>query len=419
MAPEEWFDEEIETEEEWLRRLRRKKRIEELRRRRRRAQMLYRCVMCVAAVLVFSAGFGAVTLIRSATADGRETKEETDPYRIVDAAEPETEEGDGLPGDSSGAGEGSGLPGVSSDAADGGRLPGNSPEETQTPEEGEDTPSPVFSARITDSTAGFGEQIVSEYGILMDVESGIILAHRSGLAKMNPASMTKVLTVLTAAELLGVEDENAGVLEDVFEITIQITDYCYVNDCSVVGFDVGETVTIRDLFYGTVLPSGADAALGLAFYTAGSQEAFVEKMNEKLEELGLAATTHFTNCVGLYGEDHYSTAYDIAVILKEATDNAFCRRVLSEHTHTIPATEQHPEGIPMSNWFLRRIEDRDTHGEVLCGKTGYVNQAGSCAVSLATDTSGREYLCVTAGADSSWQCIRDQVELYQSYLDGD
>ena len=75
---------------------------------------------------------------------------------------------------------------------------------------------------------------------------------------------------------------------------------------------VDETVPVRELFYGTILSSGADAALGLATYVAGSQEAFVALMNEKLEELGIADTAHFTNCVGLYDEAHKCTVSDMA-----------------------------------------------------------------------------------------------------------
>ena len=185
------------------------------------------------------------------------------------------------------------------------------------------------------------------------------------------------------------------------------------------GFDVGEEVTVRDLFYGTILPSGADAALGLAFYVAGSQEAFVDLMNQELERMNLSETTHFTNCVGLYDENHYSTTYDMAVILKTAADNPFCRAVLSAHTYNTSATEQHPEGLLISNWFLRRIEDKDTHGEVICGKTGYVVQSRNCAASLAEDANGKEYICVTAGSSSTWNCIYDHVELYQTWLAGE
>lgn len=260
-------------------------------------------------------------------------------------------------------------------------------------------------------TMGFAESIVSQYGILIDVEKGAILAQKEARTRMNPASMTKILTVLVAAERLTEED-----LEQTVPITIDITDYCFINECSVTGFALDEVVPVRDLFYGTVLPSGADAAVALANYVAGSQEAFVELMNEKIAELGLAETSHFTNCVGLYDENHYTTAYDMAVMLKATADNEFCRQLLSARTYTTSSTEQHPEGLTISNWFLRRIEDKDVHGEVLCGKTGYVDQSGSCAASLALGSDGREYICVTAASNSKWRCIDDQVELYQQFL---
>ena len=75
--------------------------------------------------------------------------------------------------------------------------------------------------------------------------------------------------------------------------------------------------------------------------------------------------------------------------------------------------------MSLSKWLLRRMEVKDTRGEVLCGKTGYVTESGSCAASLAVDSRGREYLCVTAGASSSAQCLADQEALYQRYLSAD
>lgn len=269
----------------------------------------------------------------------------------------------------------------------------------------------IYEAHSTSETWEFGDNIGCKYGIFVDLEDGTILAQRDAWVRMNPASMTKILTVLVAAE--HVKEEQ---LADMVPITIDITDYCYINECSVTGFSLNETVPVKDLFYGTVLPSGADAALALAIYVAGSHEAFVELMNEKLEELGLSETTHFTNCVGLYDENHYSTAYDMAMILKAAADNEFCRELLSAHTYNTSRTAQHPDGLLISNWFLRRIEDRNTHGEVLCGKTGYVAKAGSCAASLGSDKNGREYICVTAGSSGKWKCIDDQMELYRMNL---
>lgn len=268
---------------------------------------------------------------------------------------------------------------------------------------------PPLRASADERTAVPDSEVVSENVVFIDVEAGRILGQKDAAVRISPASMTKILTVLVAAEHVTNPD-------DIFEITRDITDYSYVNDCSIAGFKAGERVTVRDLFYGTALPSGADAAVGLAVYVSGSQEAFVELMNEKVDELGLSGTSHFTNCVGIYDDDHYSTVYDIAVILKAACDNSFCREVLAAHTYTTSGTEQHPEGIALSNWFLRRIEDKDTHGEVLCAKTGYVEQSGNCAASLSIGRDGREYICVTAHSTSVWRCIYDHVALCQQFL---
>ncbi len=268
---------------------------------------------------------------------------------------------------------------------------------------------PALVAQSDENTIGSIGDSVSENIIFIDVESGRILAQQEARMRISPASMTKILTVLVAAEHITDAD-------DTFEITIDITDYSFLNKCSNAGFEVGERVTVRDLFYGTVLPSGADAAVGLAKYVSGSQEEFVKLMNDKLEELGLSKTSHFTNCVGIYEENHYSTVYDMAVIMKAAYDNPFCREVLSRHIYTSSPTAEHPDGITMSNIFLRRIEDRDTHGEVLCAKTGFVDQSGSCAASLSVGNDGKLYICVSAHSTSSWRCIRDHVAFYQYFL---
>ena len=254
------------------------------------------------------------------------------------------------------------------------------------------------------------ETVPSTYALLVDLDNNTVVAQRNANDRMIPASMTKILTVLVAAE-------HVTDLDDTFTITREITDYSYSNDCSAVGFGDGETVTVRDLLYGTVLPSGADAAAGLAFYVSGSLEGFVDLMNEKLDELGLSDTAHFTNCVGLYDENHYCTPYDMAVILKAAVENELCREVLSAHTYTTSPTELHPEGITISNWFLRRIEDKETNGEVVCAKTGYVAQSGSCAASYEVTDSGKHYICVTADTYSSWRCIYDHVAIYQEYTE--
>jgi len=435
---EEWTEEEWREEErkERERQQRRRQRIEEMKREKHRREMMFRygvpgiaaaavlCILLLVVGIIKASGKDNAEIISAlGEAFGQIGKKQTRQENLQEAVSvvlQQTQAGNFSAGNKAQAGNFS----AGNKAQAGNFSVGNTTQAGNTMQEGNspvtdtvsvigqmlfDMPRPVFEAHITEDTNGFGDEIVSSHGILIDTESGKVLAQKDGWSRINPASMTKILTVLVAAE-------HITDFEGTFTMTIDITDYSFQNDCSCVGFDVGEEIPVRDLFYGTVLQSGADAALGLAYYAAGSQEAFVDMMNEKLEELGLSETTHFTNCVGLYDENHYSTPYDMAVILKAAADNEFCRQVLSEHHYVTAATAEHPEGIDISNWFLRRIEDRDTHGEVLCGKTGYVDQSKSCAASLAVDHNGREYICVTAGAYNNWSCIKDHVKLYQRYL---
>ena len=285
------------------------------------------------------------------------------------------------------------------------------PTTTVTSTSTENPPQTYSFSMAEDAVTIYSEEVISTHALLVDTSKNEIVAAKGAFDRISPASMTKVLTVLVAAEHLTPEQ-----LDDTFTMTLEITDYAYVNDCSSVGFLNEEVVTVRDLLYGTILPSGGDAAVGLAVYIAGSHEAFVELMNEKLEELGLSETAHFTNCVGLYDEQHYCTLYDMAIIMRAAIDNELCKEILSAHTYTTTPTTQHPEGIIISNWFLRRIEDKETGGEVLCAKTGYVAQSQNCAVSYGTYGDGTPFICVTAGSTSSWRCIYDQVEIFNTYV---
>ena len=271
---------------------------------------------------------------------------------------------------------------------------------------------PVFRFEETEDTAYIDSaDVISTNAILVDESSDQIVAAKGARERIMPASMTKVLTILVAAEHISEEE-----LDDTFTMTREITDYAYVNDCSSVGFLDEEKVPVRDLFYGTAMHSGGDAALGLAFYVAGSQEAFVDLMNEKLEELGLSESAHFTNCVGVYDDDHYCTPYDMAVIMGAALENDLCRQVLSAKTYTTSETEEHPEGMILSNWFLRRIEDKDVGDNVKSGKTGYVEESGSCAVSYGENKDGKRYICVTADAQNQWRCIDDHAEIYRQVM---
>lgn len=265
-----------------------------------------------------------------------------------------------------------------------------------------------YEAVRTKSTIALGESIDSSYAILIDLQKDTILAEKASQTVISPASMTKIMTLLVAAE-------NLRNLTDTVTITREMTDYCFINHCSVVGYMVDETPTVRELLYGTILPSGADAALALATYISGTQEAFVALMNARLEELGVSQTAHFTNCVGLYDEAHGCTVYDMALIMKAAMENDLCCEVLSTHIYKTAPTDLHPEGQNLSNLFLRRIEDHDTQQAVRAvgAKTGYVFQSGSCAASWGEDAKGNQYICVTGDAASSWRAIYDHVAIYQ------
>lgn len=417
-------------DDEEIMRERRRRRIEEAKRRKRKQKMIRRLIRLLAPLVI-----GIIVLIiliimgiRSCNRPDKDKKTENGKYaaessggsgydgsRIDNMQESNEYDSQGEGGSGGIAAGESGIEGndsrensgkVSAVGEDGGvKSSGGAVKENGNAAEGK-----VYSAQTTADTSGVGENVQSSYAIFIDLESGNILAQKDSKTIINPASMTKILTVLVAAEHIEEKD-----LDDTFTITREITDYSYVNDCSSAGFTENETVTVRDLFYGTILPSGADAAAGLAIYVAGSLDAFVDMMNDKLEELGLSRTAHFTNCVGIYDQNHYCTLYDMAMIMEAAIDNELCREVMTAHTYTTSETPEHPEGIIISNWFLRRIEDKDTGGEVICAKTGYVVQSGSCAASYGVDKSGKEYICVTADAHSPWRCIYDHVELYKRF----
>lgn len=268
-----------------------------------------------------------------------------------------------------------------------------------------------YYAAETSETTGMGEDVISQYGIVIDVNNDTILAARDGKTRMYPASMTKVMTVLVAAENIPEEK-----LDEEVTVTPEVNYYASSHGASRVGFVDNETVKVRDLFYGTILPSGADAAVTLATYVAGSHEAFVDMMNERVAELGLSDTTHFTNCVGLFDNDHYSTCYDMAMIMHAAINTPLCREVMSTRVYTTTPTDQHPNGIEISNWFLRRAEDKPIGATLMCAKTGYVKESGNCATSYAKDDKGNDIIIVTGNSNGSWRCIYDHIALYRKFF---
>ncbi len=272
---------------------------------------------------------------------------------------------------------------------------------------------PVY-ALPTNTTAEMGSELLSTNSILIDLNSHTIIAQKGGNSKIFPASMTKIMTLLVAVE-------NAPSLDTLATVTKETVDYCYQEGASIAYFKANETVTIEDLLYGTILPSGADATMTLAQAIAGSEEGFVELMNQKALELGLTGT-HFVNTSGLHDPNHYSTPHDIALILKAAMENNTCFRVLSAETYTTSITTQNPEGIKLSSIVHNRLAYTEIQGlEIVGGKTGFTPEAGQCLATYAASNDGKhEYILVTANADPSKKMdpVKDAEYVYKTYVAG-
>lgn len=251
-------------------------------------------------------------------------------------------------------------------------------------------------------------EVNANFAILVDADAGLVVAEKNDSAKMYPASMTKVMTLLVACE-------HITDLNEKLEITQDIVDYVKKEGASNCGFKAGEQVTMLDLLYGLILPSGADAALALVRRIAGSEEQFVTLMNQKAQQLGISATTHFTNCTGLYNDNHYSTAEDMAIIMRAAAQNSVAATILTTRSYTTQANNKRSTGLSFSNLFLKRIDTQTTGGQVNFAKTGYVAKAGNCAVSYFTAASGRHYICVTGKTSGAWNVVSAHAALYSQY----
>ncbi len=256
------------------------------------------------------------------------------------------------------------------------------------------------------------KMIESSYLVLADADTGEILIERDADKVVYPASMTKVLTVLTAMDYI-TEDK----LDDHIFVCQETMNYVYKHDCSRVGFVLNQEVCVKDLIYGTIVCSGGDAALELAKYCCGSVDTFVEQMNKKVEEMGLSETAHFTNPVGIFDENLHCRVKDIGIIMCAAMQNEFLRDVLKTriYTTTVYTDDEEIKPLEVSNWFIRRIEDKETNGTIVGAKTGFVNQSRNCAVSYMVSDSGKNYVCVTGMAPNAWRAIYDHVALYRSY----
>ena len=247
--------------------------------------------------------------------------------------------------------------------------------------------------------------INSSTAVLMEARSGEVIGELNGEQQMYPASMTKIMTAILSIE-------NLDNLDQEITITNDMVADLYVQDAMQAGFQPNETVRAIDLLYGVMLPSGAECCVALADTVAGSVSDFVTLMNEKAEKLGMTGT-HFSSISGLHREDHYSTARDIALLLRYAIKNSTFRKIIESPYYSTPGTNIHPEGITFYSTMFKNLSDPSvTGGEILGGKTGYTNVAGHCLASFA-EIDGMEYILVTGGAAGTGiSHINDAVTIY-------
>lgn len=277
-------------------------------------------------------------------------------------------------------------------------------------------------AQTTSNTRILGSAISSQNAIMIDISSNEVLMTKDGDARIYPASMTKIMTLIVAKEHL-------SSLEGTFEMTSEIVDALYIANATVAGFLPGEKVRFDDLMYGLILPSGGDCAVALAVHIAGSEEAFAALMNQKAAELGLK-NTHFTNPSGLHDSKQYTTCREMAMILEYALRDDFMRQVLSTYEYTTHITPEHPEGIELRSTMLERMYGDEAPGMfVVGGKTGYTTEAKNCLASFAVryDKATEQeqsvyqktpkYIFVTARGGDKWAPIFDAINAYALVID--
>lgn len=265
-----------------------------------------------------------------------------------------------------------------------------------------------YFAKYTEDTMAISDDIISQSVVVINCDTNKVVASRNATEKCYPASTTKIMTILTAVD--HITDYNKT-----FTFSYEVTDPFFKQEATMAGFRDQEVVNITDMLYGAILPSGADATAGIAITVAGSEENFVKLMNKKAKELGLK-DTHFTNASGLYDSNHYTTAEDMAVIIRAAMKNELCKQILSTYQYTTAKTPQSPEGIQLTSTLFSYMYGTEPEGaDIIGGKTGYVGESGYCIASFGKSDSGAEYVCVTLKGQSLWPTVYDQINLYSKY----
>lgn len=223
-------------------------------------------------------------------------------------------------------------------------------------------------------------RVQASAAVLVDAETGSVVFEKNAHARRAPASTTKIMTALVTLR-------NAR-LDDVVVAGSEVEGI----EPTIIGLDPGDRLTVEQLLYGLLLPSGNDAAVALAKRVGGSIPRFVSMMNEEAADLGLD-DTQFVNPNGLDADGHYSSAFDLALIARAALKDPTFARVVSTREYSIP-------GPP--RWLFRSTN-------ILLGtfpgadgvKTGYTDNAGRCLVLSAT-RDGRRAIAVVLDSEATW-----------------
>ncbi|NLK44663.1 MAG: D-alanyl-D-alanine carboxypeptidase [Tissierellia bacterium] len=220
------------------------------------------------------------------------------------------------------------------------------------------------------SSIVYGENLdlTSSSSILIDSSTGRILYEKNPHIKMPMASTTKIMTALVALEQGNLDDE------------VIIKKEAVGIEGSSIYLREGEKISLEELLYGLMLRSGNDAAVAIAIHIGGSLENFIELMNHKAKEIG-AVNTNFSNPHGLHDDSHYTTAYDLALITREAFKHEVFARIVGAKSYTSNRLE--------NNYYYNKNK---TLWEYKGGdgvKTGYTMRSGRCLVSSATRNNHR------------------------------
>lgn len=251
-----------------------------------------------------------------------------------------------------------------------------------------------------------GTESVSPNAIVMELSTGTILYEKESLEKHYPASITKIMTTLVALEQ-----------SDLSEI-VTFSDESIDNTMgSGIARDYGEQMTMEQCLYAVMLESANECAYAVAEHIGGTMENFVQMMNQKAEEIG-CKNTHFVNPHGLHEEDHYTCAYDMALISQAAYENETFRIIIGTARYTIPPTNKHdvPTILQNHNEILYpRRETKYVRDYCTGGKTGYTDAANSTLVTFG-EKDGLTLVCVVMNTQSPNQWS-DTIQLLEYCFD--